>query len=325
MNIFECEMLARYLCGIGEDVDEVDLDHVLQEKCDLDFPVFAQLCEMLLPMCHVETRLTGKTYRGFANLVGDAPGWLLHQEIHLTNEGGQITKHDTSTAIGRLSQMLDAMKRQGPSQVADDLEQLIRFSEVTEQVSASDKLRRASLVMSLQCRVSEMPKPTEDNYEWWAGELVDCVLQQDARLRSRGSVSEVHYAFSVEEMDTFQPDLFAALVDSGITPNNGEVYEVMRGRCENYSASAFLSPTILGNILGSMDSNSDLEVGESADDWPGTLSQHEEQGLMDHVCSAVDSWAEKLECKPGFYRIVDVADVRVRILDAEKQKFEVIE
>jgi hypothetical protein len=144
-------------------------------------------------------------------------------------------------------------------------------------------------------------------------------------LSKQSSASEVHYAFSVEEMDTFQPDLFAALVDSGITPNNGEVYEVMRGRCENYSASAFLSPTILGNILGSMDSNSDLEVGESADDWPGTLSQHEEQRLMDHVCSAVDSWAEKLECKPGFYRIVDVADVRVRILDAEKQKFEVIE
>ena len=25
MNIFECEMLARYLWGIGEDVDEVCL------------------------------------------------------------------------------------------------------------------------------------------------------------------------------------------------------------------------------------------------------------------------------------------------------------
>lgn len=188
MNIFEFETLARHLCAIGEDVEEVDLDDVLQDKFEMDFPVFATLCEKLLPMCHVETSgLSGKTYRGFANLAGDNPAWLVQQEIHLSTEGRKITEQDTSTALGRLTQMLDAMKREGPSQVADDLEQLIRASEVSEKVSASDKLRRECLVISLQCRVGEMPEVTPENYDWWVGELVDWVLKQDARLHPRTS------------------------------------------------------------------------------------------------------------------------------------------
>lgn len=57
-----------------------------------------------------------------------------------------------------------------------------------------------------------------------------------------------------------------------------------------------------------MDSNSDLEVGESADDWPNDLSADDEAALFKKVCGAVDDWAASTHNKPGFYKIVDVVD-----------------
>lgn len=105
----------------------------------------------------------------------------VQQELSLSGD----PEPDTSTVTGRLTQLIEELAREGRTQAADDLEQLIRSSEVAAKISASDTLRRECLVASLQCRVMEMPSPTEQNYDWWVGELVDCVLKQDARMCSR--------------------------------------------------------------------------------------------------------------------------------------------
>ncbi|WOI09003.1 hypothetical protein [Thalassospira lucentensis] len=103
------------------------------------------------------------------------------QELSLSGD----PEPDMATAKGRLTQLLEDLTREGRTQAADDLKQLIRSSEVATKISASATLRRECLVASLQCRVMEMPCPTEENYDWWIGELVECVLKQDARMRSR--------------------------------------------------------------------------------------------------------------------------------------------
>jgi len=102
----------------------------------------------------------------------------VQQEFSLSGD----PEPDMATAKGRLTQLLEELTREGRTQAADDLEQLIRSSEVAAKLSESDTLRRECLVASLQCRVMEMPSPTEENYDWWVGELVECVLKQDARM-----------------------------------------------------------------------------------------------------------------------------------------------
>lgn len=104
------------------------------------------------------------------------------QELLLSTDGVGISEPDLATAEGRLTQLIEELAREGRTQAADDLEQLIRSSEVAAKISTSDTLRRECLVASLQCRVMEMPCPTEENYDWWIGELVECVLKQDARM-----------------------------------------------------------------------------------------------------------------------------------------------
>lgn len=159
---------------------------------------------------------------------------------------------------------------------------------------------------------------------YFSNDPVGAMVREIGAQSLKNTEAETQHAYSVCDMGIFQPDLFDALSDAGITPKSGDVYEVMRGKCATYRASEFLSQTIIGDILNGLDSNSDLEVGESADDWPKDLSADDEAALFKKVSDAVDDWAASTQNKPGFSRIFDVVDDRVRILDVDAQTFEVL-
>lgn len=78
MSIWEFEDLARHICSIDLDDEEIELDDILMENFNMDFCEFAEVMERVLPLCMVaKSELTGNLYCGFAS----NGLWLAKMEI----------------------------------------------------------------------------------------------------------------------------------------------------------------------------------------------------------------------------------------------------
>ena len=80
IDYYEAIDLAKVLVGkdVDDDVDDVELEHDLVEKFNIDIESLASLAGALLPLCNVhKSGLTNKKYRGFA--TDDC--WVIKREV----------------------------------------------------------------------------------------------------------------------------------------------------------------------------------------------------------------------------------------------------
>ncbi|WOI09004.1 hypothetical protein [Thalassospira lucentensis] len=128
------------------------------------------------------------------------------------------------------------------------------------------------------------------------------------------------FAFSVKDEENFHADLFEALEEAEIAPENGLEIEIMRGRRETFRASDFVR-----NIIPDMQEAASWDGGERADDWLDRLPVEQLLDLGKRVDAVVDAWADEYDNHPGFWNVDDVAWVKVRILDVAARTFEVLD
>jgi hypothetical protein len=87
----------------------------------------------------------------------------------------------------------------------------------------------------------------------------------------------------------------------------GQVVTISRGEAGRSKASDY-SPS---NILDYMSDNAYDEIGEWSEDWP-KVSKEAVAELDAMVKDVVDSWADKHNCQPTFYKAVNTKDISFR-------------
>lgn len=100
-------------------------------------------------------------------------------------------------------------------------------------------------------------------------------------------------------------------------PLTGQVVIISRGEEDCITASTYAP----NNILDYMSDNAYEECGEWGEDWP-KVTKEAELELDAMVKAAVDSWADKHDCQPTFYKAVDtyvVSTHPVAINDTEEK------
>lgn len=206
--------------------------------------------------------------------------------------------------------------------VADQMDALhlekISRSDEMFVVDFNDYIGSSTLAEIAHAKARDIP------VRYFSSDPIGAKCRALGALSKQTSSSEVLYAFSVKDEERFERDPFDALDAAEIMPKPGLEVDMMRGTRVGFRASQF-TPLFVGELLAGMDSNSDLEGGECADDWPGNVPDDHETELSRRINAAVDSWADAFNYQPTFFHVHDVKWIKVRILDADKQTFEVIE
>lgn len=99
----------------------------------------------------------------------------------------------------------------------------------------------------------------------------------------------------------------------------GSVFSIYEGEAVRWEAGDFADAFPVDSLV---DRAYD-EVGEYADDWPNcTIEQ--EKDLVWRIKDMVNEWADENNLQPNFYRIKNVREIKVKLLD-ENGNYEVQE
>ena len=105
---------------------------------------------------------------------------------------------------------------------------------------------------------------------------------------------------------------------------DGDIISIYAGKVDYKDASFFMSDKFMTQFKDDLVENAD-DYMQPLGDCTETFMAGPCDGLRMVMCNALDKWCKKNDKEPDFGRMVNIKEVRVRVLSLEKTEWEFVE